>query len=504
MADNRTPEQRLRSSRLYLWGYLASMALPALIQLAFDFLFTVARGDLLALLGAGWLGLAIFGVVGLGGAWVLHRPIDRYLKGEGELAPAIRRTRKITFLSAFWIMALSVVHGSINIGAVAAMAQRNAGGTIDAAVLVLFQAWYILLTTYFFGFLTYFLIDSRRQYLKHHLFDTHGVTIPPDGVSLWTRLAVTGFTMSILPAAMIALDVLYFLPIRQAHGLDLLAVILIDIGLVLVTAPVSVYFVGRGVTRSVELLLAAQDKVRAGDLTARAPVVGDDETGRLTMGFNAMVAGLEERQFVRETLGRYVPEAVAERILKDRGRLAADVREATILFTDIDGFTTLSEAMAPAEVIALVNDYLAAVMEPIRRHGGTIQNFIGDSVFVSFNLPVEDANHAANAIACARDIQRAVAERDFGGGRHLSTRIGINTGPVVAGNVGTADRAGYTVLGDAVNLAARVEQLNKQFGTRVLVTEATMRAAGEGFRFHRVGTVPVRGRAEAATLYAVE
>ena len=152
------------------------------------------------------------------------------------------------------------------------------------------------------------------------------------------------------------------------------------------------------------------------------------------------------------------------------------------MFTDIEGFTSLSERLAPAEVASILNAYLATVVPVIQRHGGVVNSFIGDGLFASFNLPLPLENHAAAAIQAALEIQQAWPARPSAGRADLRTRIGINTGTVIGVTIGTENRLNYTLLGDAVNVASRVEQLNKQFGTGILATESTVRAAGDGFR----------------------
>jgi class 3 adenylate cyclase len=220
-----------------------------------------------------------------------------------------------------------------------------------------------------------------------------------------------------------------------------------------------------------------------------------------------MVEGLREREKIRETFGRYVDESVAATILRRQGEGArsGETAEATILFTDIAGFTTIAEYLTPTELVGALNEYLETVLEPIRAHGGVVNTFIGDGLFASFNMPLACEGHATAAVRAAIDIQRAVGSRTFGDqGVALATRIGISTGNVIGGSVGAGQRMSFTLLGDTVNLAARLEQLNKQHGTRILVSESTREACGECFAFDALGNVQVRGRSETIAIYAVD
>jgi class 3 adenylate cyclase len=270
---------------------------------------------------------------------------------------------------------------------------------------------------------------------------------------------------------------------------------------------ITAYYIGRSLLQPIGNLSRAMTKVAAGDLDVRVPVTSNDEVGELTGRFNTMVEGLREREKIRETFGRYVDESVAATILRRQGEgaLSGETAEATILFTDISGFTTIAEYLTPTELVGALNDYLETVLEPIRAHGGVVNTFIGDGLFASFNMPLTCEGHAVAAVRAAIDIQRAVGSRTFGDqGVALATRIGISTGNVIGGSVGAGQRMSFTLLGDTVNLAARLEQLNKQHGTRILVSESTREACGECFAFDALGNVQVRGRSETIAIYAVD
>ena len=229
-----------------------------------------------------------------------------------------------------------------------------------------------------------------------------------------------------------------------------------------------VFWINHALSRPVARLDLGMRQVAKGDYLVRLPVTSDDEMGHAAGRFNEMVEGLSEREYLRDTFGKYVSKSVATAILDNRdraGRIADTTAEATLMFTDIEGFTGLSERLAPAEVAAILNAYLGAVVPVIQRHGGVVNSFIGDGLFASFNLPLPCENHAAAAIAAAIEIQRVLDEGPFAGHAALRTRIGINTGTVIGVTIGTDNRLNYTLLGDAVNVASRVEQLNKQFRT---------------------------------------
>ncbi len=203
---------------------------------------------------------------------------------------------------------------------------------------------------------------------------------------------------------------------------------------------------------------------------------------------------------IREVFGKYVPESVVEAIVSGKGHLKPIQTTATVLYSDLEAFTSIVEGMSPIQVVQMLNEYFPAVIEPINRHGGVVNQFQGDAMLVTFNIPVEDPHHADEAVKTACEIQEIIKNRTFAG-VSLRTRIGINTGTVIAGNVGSGDRVNYTVHGDAVNLAARLEQLNKDYGTLVLVSDSTVSLLTDTYPLEPVGEVIVRGKHESVKLF---
>jgi len=203
---------------------------------------------------------------------------------------------------------------------------------------------------------------------------------------------------------------------------------------------------------------------------------------------------------IREVFGKYVPEDVAEAIVEGKGSLEPIQTTATILYSDLEAFTSIAEDMPPDKVVQMLNEYFPAVIEPIKRHGGVVNQFQGDAMLVTFNVPVENPAHADQAVAAAQEILDVVTGRTFAG-IPLRTRIGINTGTVIAGNVGSGDRINYTVHGDAVNLAARLEQLNKDYGTLVLVSGNTVSLLNDSYQLESIGEVAIRGKQNMIELF---
>ena len=205
-------------------------------------------------------------------------------------------------------------------------------------------------------------------------------------------------------------------------------------------------------------------------------------------------------------LSRFVAPEIADRITSaDRDIQPGDseVGVATIMFTDIEGFSTISERIGPKNLVRALNDYFSAMNEIIRRYGGVISQFQGDAMLISFNTVRTNEKHALNAVRTAIDIQKACTAMTFGDGVVFKTRCGINTGEVIFGAIGGAGRLLFTVHGDQVNVAARLEPLNKEYGTYVMASERTVEEAGDDFGFVKVGEVTVRGRAAPTVVYAI-
>jgi class 3 adenylate cyclase len=243
---------------------------------------------------------------------------------------------------------------------------------------------------------------------------------------------------------------------------------------VLLVAVLAAGFAGRRLARTVEALAQAARAVREERLDAlprlpRSAIAEFDEAAR---SFEQMVAALRERRIMRDTLAAYLPEQVARALLASGGRLEPIEAKATILMCDIEGFAALTDSLGARHVLQFLNEYFQVVVGIVERHGGVITQFQGDAILAVFNLPLPDRDHAAQALRAALDIVRTCDERSFAD-VHARNRIGLATGRVIAGPVGSRERLSYTVHGNAVNLAARIEQINKDYGTRILLPDKT-------------------------------
>jgi adenylate cyclase len=263
--------------------------------------------------------------------------------------------------------------------------------------------------------------------------------------------------------------------------------------------------VSRTVTRPVAVLERGARKIAEGNYLSRVDISQRDELGRLADTFNDMAQGLQERDQVRNLLGKVVSPQIADELMKKEIELGGEEVEATILFSDIRSFTSISEAMSPKQVIQMLNHYLTEMNHIIENHSGVVDKYIGDAVMAIFGAPLAHPQSPVNAVKSALEMQSAMAavnahfvEREL---PPIAIGIGINTGTVVAGNMGSMSRLNYTVIGDAVNLASRLEGLCKLYGVPVIISEHTHRLCPE-IDCMELDRVTVQGKTEPVTLYA--
>jgi adenylate cyclase len=249
----------------------------------------------------------------------------------------------------------------------------------------------------------------------------------------------------------------------------------------------------RSLSDRIEGLREAVADVEQGHLDHPVKVDDGSEVGLLQAGFNRMLAGLQEREHMRDLFGRQVGEDVVRLALERGVELGGEARDAAALFVDLEGSTTLAERRDPAEVVELLNRFFAVVVEVVEKHRGWVNKFEGDAALCVFGAPLADEQAAARALAAARELCQRLRDEV----PEISAGVGVSAGRVVAGNVGAAKRFEYTVIGDPVNQAARLTELAKERPERVLVSEEALARAGEeeSERWRVCDQLTLRGRA---------
>jgi adenylate cyclase len=268
-------------------------------------------------------------------------------------------------------------------------------------------------------------------------------------------------------------------------------------------------YISRTVVRPVRELAAAMRRAEHGDLDSFVPVTSTDEIGQLAEAFNEMLHGLQREALIRDLFGQYVTPEVARVAIEQRGHLDGQLVNCSVLFADIRGFTPLTEKLPPGELIALLNRYFTSMSAAVVEEGGMVNRFGGDSLLAIFGTPVNPAaDHALRAVRAALRMRASLAafnrQQPDKGQPEIKAGIGVATGEIVAGNVGSRQKVEYTVIGDAVNLAARLQALTKEYERDILISAETAGAAASIARLEPICQVTIRGKSAPIDVYAVK
>ena len=347
-------------------------------------------------------------------------------------------------------------------------------------------------------------------YATEHLARTRIVPpILPDGhvsqvpgvmpVPIWFKLVGLLIINGALPVVVLSSSIL----IGQASPA---ATIYLGVSFLVIGA-FQAWFIVASIHRPVRALNREMGRVEENDLNARAPVLAADDVGLLSEGFNQMVRGLRQAEFVSETFGRYVSEEVRDQVLSGDITMDGEVRQVTVLFSDIRGFTAISEQLPPEELLRILNRYLDTMVEAIVANGGTIDKFIGDAVMANFGAPISRPDDPVRAVRAAWAMLERLAlfngEQLERGQPLLEIGIGLHTGPVVAGNLGSSRKMEYTVIGDTVNTASRIESLNKHFETKLLISAETHGLVKDHVEARPLAPINVKGKTAPVHVYEV-
>lgn len=498
MDGERTGAALARRTRVRLWGHaLAANITGAGILVAFlAFLFPVelpgreyeqitARGLPFAAL---YLALAI----PLGAIFLERklRHITRWLRS-GDPATPEMRDLVLTYPGRWALTSL----GLWLVGAV-----LITGFLADARPLVLFA----VAESSVAGGLTvsamqYLVVEwIMRPVAAHALADGPPPTAPL--ISLGKRLKLTWVLVTGIPLSAIAILSIQDLldPIFVSELVVIAALAIAGVGLFI--GATAMWYTARAVVDPLRSIRDAMQLVERSDFSARVTVDDASEIGLLQAGFNRMAHGQAEREQLRQAFGTFVDPQLAERVLTEGTDLAGEDVEVSLLFLDIRGFTAFSEQSEAREVVAMLNKLFGLVVPVILRHGGHANKFIGDGLLAVFGAPERHDDHADRAVAAACDIAGLIRNHYRG---DVTVGIGVNSGKVVVGTVGGGGRLDFTVIGDAVNTAARVEAATRHTGDDVLITDDTRALLSEGRdRWVERPSIPLKGKRAEVRLFA--
>ncbi|MBV6494251.1 MAG: hypothetical protein LDLANPLL_02282 [Turneriella sp.] len=371
-------------------------------------------------------------------------------------------------------------------------------------------------------FTTSFLLDKQNQLILHK--NSKLMLDPPKAVSLpkefsdhenmvgkFMKVNYKGEEVFLSAQKLSDAELLLITTIPVRIALETLTVIrvrsiLITIMILIVTA-VIVYFFARSLSKPMVTLARATDKIIEGDFGIRLKPRGNDEVTDLTTAFNIMAHGLEEREKLKGALAKFVNPEIAAKALRGEIQLGGERKNATIFFSDIRSFTSISEKLEPEQIVEFLNEYMTIMVKIINRHGGMVDKFIGDAIMALWGLPDGKPNDLENCLRACLQMRKELAVFNKGRGTKdkptIDIGIGVNYGGVLAGQIGSDDRLEYTVIGDAVNLASRIEGLNKDFKTDILVSESVYEKTNTLFNFEAKGGVKVKGKSVEAKIFAL-
>jgi adenylate cyclase len=428
-------------------------------------------------------------------AFRLVRPADPWLRGERTPETAIAAWRALAGLPLDLIRYARGLPILLNVVPIAVYLALEIGGPFVPAVLVLAAGVGVVVA--YSMFLRFFAVElALRPLVERVSCDI------PDGTDLGRATVPLRWRLLVgLPVINVITGVAVVGLATDSPSLRTLGVgVLVALGVAFTISLELSLLLLRSIVGPIDDLQSGTERVAAGDFSVRVPVVGSDETGRLAGSFNQMVAGLQERARLREAFGAFVDPVLAERVLREGTQLEGEEAEVTVVFVDIRDFTAFAERAGAREVVAELNRFYDYVVPLLVHHGGHANKFVGDGLLGVFGAPDRLPDHADRALAAALQIAEVVEEAYEG---ELQVGIGINSGPVVAGTIGGGGRVEFTVIGDTVNTAARVEEATRDTGDVVLVTEATCRLLRHdhgGFVERR--DVPLKGKVERVRLYA--
>jgi len=274
------------------------------------------------------------------------------------------------------------------------------------------------------------------------------------------------------------------------------------ISLSILAVAVFVTFVSVGfMVKPINELAKDAAEIGKGNLNIEVKEAGKDEIGDLSRTFKQMIKGLKEREFLRDTFGKYVNPEVARLALGGKLRLGGEKKNVTILLSDIRSFTSMSEKLPPENLVKLLNEFFDVMVEAIVSFGGNIDKYIGDAILSTFGAPLDLPQHPLQACKAAVEMQKRLKNFNKNHSLNMRNGIAIHTGEVIAGNIGSSKKMEYTSIGDTVNTAARIEPLNKKYGTDIIISETTYQLVSEKVEAKFLGEETLRGKKEPLKIY---
>jgi adenylate cyclase len=432
--------------------------------------------------------------------WPIRRYVSRLFRGEA-VAPAERETALRRLLNEpFVLIAINLGIWCTAAGLYPLVYWLAGLGrqTIEVAFLQGFFTGLISTTVAFF--VLEFVLQRR---VVPVLFPDGGLSRVPGTfrIRIWTRLTAMFLAINFIPmVAFLNTSRLIVASSGQPAGSDaVLPTLIASQAAVFTVVGIWITFlISSNLTRNLEEIIAVLKNVRQGRFDQKVHVTTNDEIGYTGDVINEMTKGLAERDFIKETFGKYVTAEIRDEILAGNLALDGEMREVTVLFADLRGFTPMVAQLPPRRVVGMLNTYFKEMAAAIRQHHGLVLQYIGDEIEAVFGAPLVRSDHADLALCSAIEMQTRLhqvnADLRRRGDPALQHGIGIHTGQVVAANIGSPERLSYTLVGDTVNLASRLQGLNKRFDTWLIASADTRRQAAGTYPWQDLPETAVKGR----------
>lgn len=372
--------------------------------------------------------------------------------------------------------------------------------------LVLQSLLFVVLETIFTFVLSYFFIESvHRTYFLPKIFPEGKVSEVKGGIKpiMWLMFIIFYIAVALFPVIYILCD---DFAVRYNNHIPFDINMIIVSALLIISGIVVTIIFQRLITSPIKKLTQSAKNITQGDYSKKTGIVSNDEFGILSDTFNEMTKSLKEKEFMRDTFGKVVDPYVRDYLMKGNVALGGESRVISVMFCDIRSFTAMSESMEPSAVVKLLNEYFTVLGKCISNNHGIINKYIGDAIMAIFGAPVKTDNHANDAYNAAIEMQAALIElnKNFKNRNMPEIRfgIGIHSGAVLAGNIGAENRMEYTVIGDTVNTASRIESLCKEYKTDLLISENTLKLLKkDSSNFQFVDEACIRGKEEKVKLF---
>lgn len=268
------------------------------------------------------------------------------------------------------------------------------------------------------------------------------------------------------------------------------------------------YLYSGTITWPIRELVHVSHRISQGDFNIHLKPKSKDEVAQLSLAFNEMAKGLEERDKVKATFSKFHSKEIAEKLMSGEVKLGGERKVATIFFSDVRGFTSMSETMQPEQVVEMLNEYMTRMVEIVQRNKGVVDKYVGDAIMALWGIPITGTDDTYNALKACIEMREELAKlntlRISRGQNALRIGMGLNRGQVIAGNIGSEAKMEYTVIGDAVNTASRMESMTKEYGTDLLIPKAIYEEVKDRFIFEQAESAKVKGKTDAIEVFKVK